>query len=556
MGSDGKPGKRPSRAATKGQPHNQDKYMYRIIADKSLGGVYIIQGGIFKYINAYAAAVVGFRPEELIGKKALILVHPEDKELQRQQAIEMLQGKRSTPYEFRIVIKDGSIRWIMETVTPMLYDGKPAVLVNAMDITESKQAEELYRILAEKSFGGVYVVQDGIFRYLNANAAAYAGYSSAELTGQEAPSIIHPEDKEIQRKHSSEMLKGKSSCPHEFRIVSKSGDIRWIMETVTPIFYKGKPAALGNSMDITSLKEATKKLEEQRELVTSIVDSIPEAVIVVKGWQIEFANNAFNKIFGWMPDDIIGKHAGLLYRSEEDFKASDKEIQYKLQSQRNCNQEVLCRRKDYRIIVCQQHAGLIGENLQTGKLVLIYDDITERKRAQELIEESEKRFQELSIKDNLTKLYNNRRFHELLQLEIARTNRYNHPMTLLMIDIDNFKRYNDTYGHVEGDTVLARFAEILQGNIRETDHACRYGGEEFVVILPDTLGDTAFSIAERIREEFKKEIFTPRDGSKEHITISVGVAQFITKEDPQGFIKRADKRMYKAKQKGKDQVCY
>ena len=556
MGSDGKPGKRPSRAATKGQPHNQDKYMYRIIADKSLGGVYIIQGGIFKYINAYAAAVVGFRPEELIGKKALILVHPEDKELQRQQAIEMLQGKRATPYEFRIVIKDGSIRWIMETVTSMLYDGKPAVLVNAMNTTEHKQAAEMYRILAEKSFGGVYVVQGGIFRYLNTNAAAYAGYSSADLMGREAPSIVHPEDKEIQRKHASEMLKGKRSCPHEFRIIDKNGDIRWIMETVTPILYEGKPAALGNSMDITSLKEAAKRLEEQRELVTSIVDSIPVAVLVVKDWQVEFANNAFQKIFGWSPEDIMGKHASFLFRSDDDFMVSDKDIQYKLQSQRTCNQEVYCRRKDRRIIVCQQYAGLIGENLQRGKLSLIYDDITERKRAQELIEESERKFQELSIRDSLTKLYNNRRFHELLQWEIARTNRYGHPLTMLMIDIDDFKRYNDTYGHVDGDAVLARFAEILQNHIRETDHACRYGGEEFVVILPDTLGDTALPIAERIREEFKKETFTHLAGREEHITISVGVAQFITKEDPQEFIKRADKRMYKAKQKGKDQVCY
>jgi two-component system cell cycle response regulator len=125
-----------------------------------------------------------------------------------------------------------------------------------------------------------------------------------------------------------------------------------------------------------------------------------------------------------------------------------------------------------------------------------------------------------------------------------------------MMDIDNFKHYNDTYGHVEGDTVLAKFAEVIFRHTRETDHACRYGGEEFVVILPETLGDTGVAIAEKIREKFKKETFSPRNGVSEHVTVSVGVAQYIKEEDLQEFIKRADKRMYKAKQKGKDQVCY
>jgi diguanylate cyclase (GGDEF)-like protein/PAS domain S-box-containing protein len=421
---------------------------------------------------------------------------------------------------------------------------------------DSQQADDLYRILAEKSFGGVYVVQDGIFQYLNSHAAVYAGYTSEELTGKKAPDIVHPEDKEIQRKHASEMLQGKRSCPHEFRIINKNGETRWIMETVTPIFYEGRPAVLGNSMDITSLKEAAKKLEEQKDMVTSIIDSIPEAVIVVKNWGIIFASNAVEKVFGWSPADLAGKHASALYRKDGDFKEIDNYIQFKLQSQRNCNQEVHCRRKDDRIIICRQHTGLIGENLRTGDLIIVYDDITERKRAEELIKESEKRYQELSIKDNLTKLYNNRRFYELLKSEIVRTNRYYHPLTLLMMDIDNFKHYNDTYGHVEGDAVLARFAEVLHWHIRETDHACRYGGEEFVVILPETLGDTGVSISERIREEFKKEAFSPQAGVSEHVTVSVGVAQYIKEEDLQDFIKRADKRMYKAKQKGKDQVCY
>jgi diguanylate cyclase (GGDEF)-like protein/PAS domain S-box-containing protein len=556
MATTSKSAKRPAKSSGAAAKTQQADDLYRILAEKSFGGVYVVQSGIFKYLNTHAASYAGYTPEELTGKQAPSIVHPEDKEIQRKHAAEMLQGKRSSPHKFRIINRKGETRWIMETVTPISYQGRPAVLGNSMDITEHREAEELYRMLSEKSFGGVYVVQDGIFKYLNGNAASYAGYTPEELTGRQAPSIVHPEDKEIQRKRAAEMLQGKRSCPHEFRIINRKGETRWIMETVTPISYKGRPAVLGNSMDITSFKEVTTRMEEQKELVSSIVDTIPEAVIVVKNGEIQFASNAVEKIFKWQPAELVGKHVRSLYRNENDFKEVDKFIHYQLQSQRSCNQEVYCRRKDDSAIICCQHTALVGENLKYGKLVLIYKDITERKRSEELIKDSERMYQELSIKDSLTKLYNNRHFHELLKSEIARTNRYNHPLTLLMMDIDNFKKYNDTYGHVEGDAVLSRFAEVVLRHIRETDRACRYGGEEFVIILPETVGDNGVIIAERIRHKFKKEVFSPKENAAEHITVSIGVAQYIKEEDIHEFIKRADKRMYKAKQKGKDQVCY
>ena len=110
-------------------------------------------------------------------------------------AREMLAGKRNAAFEFRMVTKQNRIRWISQIITPIEYNGKPAVLGNAIDVTELKQAEELYKTLAESSFAAVFIAQDGKFRFINTSAIAYAGYTAEELIGQNANIIIHPDDK-------------------------------------------------------------------------------------------------------------------------------------------------------------------------------------------------------------------------------------------------------------------------------------------------------------------------------------------------------------------------
>jgi len=121
-----------------------------------------------------------------------------------------------------------------------------------------RESEELYRTLAEKSFASVYVVQDGKFCFLNSNAVTYSGYTMEELLKKDAISLVHTEDKEQLQKNTAEMLRGKRTIPYEFRIITKEGHPRWIMETVTSIVWEGKRAILGNSMDITERK----KMEE------------------------------------------------------------------------------------------------------------------------------------------------------------------------------------------------------------------------------------------------------------------------------------------------------
>ncbi len=182
-------------------------------------------------------------------------------------------------------------------------------------------------------------------------------------------------------------------------------------------------------------------------------------------------------------------------------------------------------------------------------------DITKRKESEALLQESENRYRELSIIDDLTQLYNSRHFYQQLQMEIDRVDRYGQPLTLLLLDLDDFKQFNDTYGHIEGDQVLSRFGQVVKRCLRQTDSAYRYGGEEFTILLPMTTSGDGAVTAERIRAELKEEIFSPVSGKDVYITVSIGLAQYKSQEDMKAFVNRVDQLMYQAKKNGKDRVC-
>ena len=179
--------------------------------------------------------------------------------------------------------------------------------------------------------------------------------------------------------------------------------------------------------------------------------------------------------------------------------------------------------------------------------------LKERELSQERIKMMEK-LQRLAITDGLTKLHNSRSFYSQLEVEVDRFNRYRHPLSLLLLDIDHFKRYNDTFGHLEGDKVLVKISHLIKSCLRKLDTAYRYGGEEFTVILPETSCEEALLVAERIRNVVQKETFKPDGGGEISITISIGVTQYAPEEELSSFIQRADRAMYQSKQNGRNRV--
>jgi len=156
----------------------------------------------------------------------------------------------------------------------------------------------------------------------------------------------------------------------------------------------------------------------------------------------------------------------------------------------------------------------------------------------------------LSEEDYLTKLYNRRKTHETIESEIVRSKRYNSPFSLILLDIDDFKNINDSYGHNIGDGVLVRFSSIIRQTIRETDIAGRWGGEEFLVICPETTVDGASSLAEKLRSSIENSVFK----GTAKITTSIGVTGTHHGDSVNRIINRADKALYSAKQAGKNRV--
>jgi diguanylate cyclase (GGDEF)-like protein/PAS domain S-box-containing protein len=206
-------------------------------------------------------------------------------------------------------------------------------------------------------------------------------------------------------------------------------------------------------------------------------------------------------------------------------------------------------------VPCSMNVRLISSDDEPyERLMGLIRDISGRKRMEFELLESKKRYELLSITDGLTNLFNLRHFYDQLSSEMERSRRYGHPLSLILLDVDDFKKFNDTFGHKEGDSVLVKIADVVRSCLRRTDTAYRYGGEEFVVILPETKQDRGLVIAERIRATFKKHIFYPGEEKAIQKTVSLGVTQLSVEEDSSSFIKRADKNMYKAKSLGKDQT--
>jgi len=161
---------------------------------------------------------------------------------------------------------------------------------------------------------------------------------------------------------------------------------------------------------------------------------------------------------------------------------------------------------------------------------------------------------QLAITDGLTGLFNSRQFFHQIKQEIKRFQRYSRDLSLLLMDIDFFKRYNDTWGHLEGDKVLMSMARTISSSLRSMDSAYRYGGEEFAVLLPETELKEACLVGNRIRDNVQKAVFTPENGVQASVTISIGAAQVVRGEDVTSFIKRADKALYLSKENGRNQL--
>jgi diguanylate cyclase (GGDEF)-like protein/PAS domain S-box-containing protein len=332
--------------------------------------------------------------------------------------------------------------------------------------------------------------------------------------------------------------------------------------TLYPVFGRhGKIQSLAFfSRDITVQRRVEQALKESELKFRSISASAQDAFIMMNGQgQISYWNPAAERVFGYRANEAIGRDLHNLLapdRYNEVFKNNFRAFK-KTGTGGGIGKtlEFVALRRDkteFPIELSLSALKLQGEWHSFG----IVRDISNRKLAEEKLRASEKRYKSLSITDGLTKLYNSRHFYARMQLEIERANRYQRPLALFMVDIDDFKKFNDNFGHLTGDKVLAKTGAVIRNALRETDSGYRYGGEEFAIILPETDGPGAIQVAERIRTELEATPFPIKPDTSCLITVSIGVSQLQAKEKVSEFLNRADENLYIAKSKGKNQVIF
>jgi diguanylate cyclase (GGDEF)-like protein/PAS domain S-box-containing protein len=541
---------------------------FRAITQNSSDIIFIVDGlGTIAYASPSVERFLGYKPDELIGKRSLDLILSDDKpKAVKDFGRALLTKETLIPDVFRVRHKDGTER-ILEGFGKNLLDN-PVVagfVMNVRDVTDRKEAEEAlqkseerYRQLVENASDIVFTTDStGHFTFVNPVALRITGYREEEAIGMHYPTLICPDMRdEAMGFFGRQFVEGIQNTYSEYPIIVKDGHEVWLGQNTQLIVENGHVTGFqAVSRDITDRKRIEKELSDSEERYRRIVEASSDAVLLRSNDIIIYANPAALKLFrANHPGDLIGKrYLDLVH--PDDLAISIERVK------KTMDENWIASPREHKILALDGQAMHVestgvpvkyrGETHVFG----IFRDITERKRVEEALRDSEKRYRELSIIDDLTQLYNSRHFYFQLKIELDRSNRYEQPLTLLLLDLDNFKAFNDAYGHVEGDQVLKRLGQVVKKCLRETDFAYRYGGEEFTIMLPMTTSADGAVTAERIRTEFKKETFSPVPGQDVHSTVSIGLAQYKPQEEMKAFVHRVDQLMYQGKKNGKDRVC-
>lgn len=424
------------------------------------------------------------------------------------------------------------------------------------DVTTRKRMEEELRESERRTANilrfspiviGVSTAAEGLYTDVNDSFENVLGYSQAETVGRTSfdlnlwvdddtrPNIL----REIQAHGRVENL--------EIRLRRKSGEIFPALIFITPIVLHDTPCLLTMMMDITSRKRAEEQLRDTRDTLQTIIHSSPLAILALDYEdRLTMWNPAAEAMFGWSDKQILGQANPTV--PENKLKEYEALRQATLSGMAFSNLDTLRLTKNGNLIpVSLSVAPLRGQQSQVIGRMHIIADITDRKKLQEELRQQ-------ATTDELTRVSNRRHFMELAQGEIKRALRLKRPPAVALIDIDHFKQVNDTLGHAAGDQALVAFTKICQKQIREIDVFARFGGDEFVLLLPETSQEQAYEVLERVRLAVTAQPLN-LGGIPVALTISAGIANLSNGQESFDMVlSQADQALYRAKEAGRNKV--
>ena len=290
------------------------------------------------------------------------------------------------------------------------------------------------------------------------------------------------------------------------------------------------------------LRQKASELEESETRFKQLADAAFEGVIIIEDGIIIDSNQAAASMYGEESiDRLIGME--MLDLIDDDYKSRAIDHMHRVSKKKYDARHVRCDGRKFPVEIQEREIKLQDKTYQ----VLAIRDVTQQKQV-------EMQLQDLANTDPLTGINNRRHFFQLADKELARTVRYQSDLSILMLDIDNFKSINDNFGHSIGDQVIKSAADTLTSLLRENDIVGRLGGEEFAALLPGTAIRPGHDAAERIRKTVS-ETAIPVAGKQIRFTVSIGVAQYKSEDDNiDSIINRADSALYEAKKSGRNQV--
>jgi len=378
--------------------------------------------------------------------------------------------------------------------------------------------------------------------YANPALQAMTGYALEELRGRTPRMLQGPATDRTMLERLRETLAAGQAFSARTVNYRKDGtpyDVEW---SISPV--RGPRDEITHYVSFQrDITEETRERTRREMLVNALDETSDQVVITDRNVRILDVNKSFERHTGFTREEVRGKNPRILQSGMHD-RAFYQRMWNTLKEGEAFRATFIDRRKDGRLVHLEE---TITPTRNTGGeisgYVSIGKDVSDRV-------ETENELMRLATTDMLTGLTNRMHFDSIFHEEIERSRRYEHPLSLIMIDIDNFKSINDRYGHAAGDRVLTRFARELTANVRSVDTLARWGGEEFMLLTPETGMSQALAMADKLRR-LVREIDFPEVG---RVTCSLGVAAVEPDQAAEDAIRLADQRLYRAKALGRDQV--
>jgi diguanylate cyclase (GGDEF)-like protein/PAS domain S-box-containing protein len=452
--------------------------------------------------------------------------------------------------------KDGTTFWCQRSQVA-LKDEAGAVLAYQgvmRDVTERRQAEaalreseEKYRTLFQLSRDAIYLVEPGgAFIEVNQAWLDMLGCSPEDVARFDAAHwYANPDDRAVFRKR---LAAAGDMLDDEVQLRRKDGTVFDCQRrnVVQRDEHGNIRAFQGVIRDVTEMRNAERALRKSEEEYRSLFEQSIDPIVLVEidGSNIR-ANQAWLDLFGYSREELPNLNIANIYENPDDRR----QFLRRMAEAGLVEDEVRLKKKDRTVFDCQRRfVARRDEHGNTREFQGIMKDVTQQKHDRAELER-------LARFDALTGLLNRRSIMEKLAEWISHERRYKGRLSVAMLDIDHFKRVNDLHGHLVGDHVLADVASMVQQSVRLTDFVGRYGGEEFLVILPRTDAAGAATAAERIRASLQSlPIMNDARGKPSRVTASIGVAEWRVEDNEDTLVGRADAALYVAKKAGRNRV--